>query len=66
VHGLLSSQFKTPAPGWQKPPPHASPVVQGLPSEQGAALMVWKQPWIGSQESSVQTLLSLQLLAAPG
>jgi hypothetical protein len=39
VQGLLSSQL-TGVPGWQLPPAQTSPVVQALPSLQGAALFV--------------------------
>jgi hypothetical protein len=47
-------------PPLQAPPPHASPTVQGLPSSQLAPLFAWTHPDVGSQPSSVHTLLSLQ------
>jgi hypothetical protein len=61
VQGLLSLQFLA-APGTQTPPEQTSPVVQAFPSLQTAELLVNTQPIAGSQESSVQTLLSLQLI----
>jgi hypothetical protein len=64
VQGLPSSQFG-PAPPTQTPPEHASPVVQALPSSQEAALLAYAQPVAGLQESSVQTLPSLQLVGPP-
>jgi len=60
VHGLLSLQFKAPAPVWQVPPEHVSPVVQALPSSHAAVLFVKTQPVAGAQVSVVQTLPSLQ------
>jgi hypothetical protein len=64
VHGLLSSQLSG-APPLQVPPPHVSFVVHAFPSSQGDVLLVWTQPVAGSQESSVQGLLSLQSGAGP-
>jgi hypothetical protein len=65
VHGLLSLQFGVPAPGWQLPPPHASPRVQALPSSQGFVLLSWTHPLPGSHASSVHGLLSLQFGVPP-
>src|SRR5579875_3215347 len=45
---------------------HKSPVVQGLPSSQGAVLKVCWQPSVGSHVSVVQGLPSSQLRGAPG
>src|SRR5205814_2009741 len=53
------------APPTQVPPLHVSAVVQALPSLQGAVLLAFTQPLAGLQESSVQTLPSLQLGGAP-
>jgi hypothetical protein len=64
VHGLLSLQFGA-GPPLQVPPPHVSFVVQAFPSLHGDVLLVWTQPFAGSQESSVHGLLSLQLGAGP-
>jgi hypothetical protein len=64
VHGLLSSQLSG-APPLQVPPPHVSFAVHAFPSSQGDVLSVWTQPVAGSQESSVQGLLSLQSRGAP-
>jgi hypothetical protein len=66
VHGLLSSQFNAPVPGWQLPPAQTSPVVQKLPSSHAAVLFVKTQPVAGLQLSVVQALLSLQTTAEPG
>ncbi len=56
-------------PDLHTPPAQASPVVQPLPSSQGAVLPVWVQPALGSQASVVQGLLSVQntptLMAEP-
>ena len=52
-------------PPTQRPPAHVSVVVQALPSLQDAVLFVLTQPVAGLHESSVQTLLSLQLSAGP-
>ena len=65
VHGLLSSQFNAPAPGWQVPPLHVSPVVHALLSSQAAVLFVKTQPEAGTQVSVVHTLPSLQTTAVP-
>ena len=65
VQGLLSLQT-VPAPGWQLPPPQASPVVQGLPSSQALVLLANTHPVAGLQESSVQPLLSLHTIPDPG
>src|SRR5207237_798102 len=54
-----------PAPPTHRPPLQASLVVQALSSLQGSVLLPWRQPVVGSQLSSVQTLLSLQLSAGP-
>src|SRR6266540_1692941 len=65
VHTLLSLQTLA-APGTQAPAEQASFSVQALPSEQAAVLLVnTHAPVAGLQESSVQTLLSLQTLAVP-
>ena len=64
VQGLPSSQLNGDDPA-QAPPEQTSPVEQGSPSSQGAALFVWTQPIAVLQESSVQTLPSLQSRAAP-
>jgi hypothetical protein len=64
VHGLPSSQLKPPLPA-HTPPAQTSPVVQALPSSQGAVLFVWTQPVAGLQVSSVHGLLSLQPSAGP-
>src|SRR5947199_4267911 len=53
------------APPVQAPPLQVSLVVQALPSLQGSVLLPWRQPVVGSQLSSVQRLLSLQLSAGP-
>ena len=65
VQTLPSSQLGA-APGTQEPPLQASPTVQALPSLQGAVLFTCVQPVAGLQASSVQTLPSSQLGAAPG
>src|SRR5438034_449230 len=64
VQGFTSSQFGC-APHTHRPPLQASLVVQALPSLQGSVLLPWRQPVVGSQLSSVQRLLSLQLSAGP-
>src|SRR5213078_4013955 len=64
VQRLPSSQLG-PAPPTHRPPLQASLVVQALPSVQGSVLLPWRQPVVGSQLSSVQRLLSLQLSAGP-
>ena len=48
------------------PPLHVSPVVQTLPSLQGAVLLTCWQPPIGSHESFVHGFPSSQLTAVPG
>ena len=64
VHRLPSLQlFALPAP--HLPSAHASPSVQMSPSLQGAALVGCRQPTLGSQLSSVQTLPSSHLSAPP-
>ncbi len=65
VHGLPSSQ-PTAAPGWHAPLAQTSPLVHALLSEHVAALLLWTQPLVGSQISSVHGLLSLQLTIVPG
>src|SRR5438876_92372 len=64
VQALPASQ---PAGGrpLQIPPLHVSPVVHTLPSSQAGALFACVQPVAGLQESSVQTLPSLQLAGGP-
>jgi len=64
VHTLLSLQV-TAAPPWHVPSPQVSPEVQAFPSSQDAVLFVKTQPVAGLQLSEVQTLLSLQVTAAP-
>jgi hypothetical protein len=61
----LSSLHVTVKPPWHEPPPHASSVVQALPSSQDAVLFVKTHPVAGSQLSFVQPLPSLQTTAAP-
>src|SRR5439155_1087463 len=53
------------APPTNGRPLQVSLVVQALPSLQGSVLLPWRQPVVGSQLSSVQRLLSLQLSAGP-
>src|SRR6266849_2358938 len=65
VQTLLSLQLGA-GPPTQAPPLQVSLVVQAFPSLQGAVLLVWKHPLVGSQASSVQTLPSSQLSGAPG
>ena len=65
VQGLLSLHTVA-VPGWQLPPPHVSPVVQGLPSSQAFVLLANTHPVAGLQESSVQPLLSLHTIPDPG
>ena len=65
VHGLLSLHTAG-APGSHVPPPQVSPAVQALPSLQTLTLFAKTQPVTGLQLSVVQTLLSLQTVAAPG
>ena len=59
-----SLQF-TAVPGRQKPPPHLSLTVQALLSSQASVFGAWRQPSCASQESSVQTLPSLQSIPSP-
>src|SRR5947207_2969369 len=65
VQGLESSQSVGP-PGTHAPAAQTSPVVQALPSAQGAVLFVWTHPVPGSHESSVQGLESSQAVGPPG
>jgi len=62
VQALLSLQT-TAVPDWQVPPAQASPVVQASLSEHAAVLLVNTHPVAVLQESSVQALLSLQVIA---
>jgi glyoxylate utilization-related uncharacterized protein len=64
VHTLPSSQLGG-APPTQTPPEQVSLVVHALPSSQDAVLLAYTQPVAGLQESSVQTLPSLQLGGGP-
>ena len=64
VQTLPSSQSGG-GPPRQMPPEHVSPAVQGSPSSQGAALLVFTQPVTGSQESSVQMFLSPHTSGVP-
>ena len=62
VQGLESSQSGAgPPTHWLSA--HVSSVVQALPSVQTTSLGAFMQPTAGSQESSVQTLSSLQSIA---
>jgi len=63
-HTGVGAEQRAPLPT-QLPPEQVSPVVQALPSSQWALLFVWTQPHSGIQESSVQTLPSLQLRGLP-
>ena len=65
MHKFASSQ-EVAAPGRHAPFRHASPLVQPLPSLQGATLCVNKQPFLLSHLSSVHGLPSLHASAAPG
>ena len=65
VHGLPSSQLIA-APDAQPPPAHTSPLVHALLSEHDRTLLVYAQPLVGSQASSVQMLPSLQTTTEPG
>ena len=60
VHVLPSLQL-TAVPA-QTPPEQTSPVVHAWPSSHGAVLLVNTHPVDGSQVSSVQTLLSVQVI----
>jgi hypothetical protein len=64
VHTFASSQFGA-APPTHTPAEQVSLVVQALPSLHGAVLLVKTHPVAGAQESSVQTLLSLQVIPVP-
>lgn len=64
VQGLLSSQLMA-VPATQVPAVQVSPLVQTLPSEQGAELEVCKQPVAGSQLSSEHGLPSAHAVSAP-
>jgi hypothetical protein len=64
VQTFPSSQLAA-GPLLQAPPLQASPTVQASPSSQGAVLLALTQPVAGSQESSVQVLLSSQFGGAP-
>jgi hypothetical protein len=61
----LPSLQSGPGPPTQAPPAQASPVVQALPSSQGALLFAWVQPVAGSHPSSVQSLASPQSMGVP-
>ena len=64
VHTSLSLQLSG-GPPTQLPPEQASLVVHALPSLHGALLFTCVQPLAGLQPSSVQPLLSLQLIGVP-
>jgi hypothetical protein len=64
VQPLLSSQFGA-APPTHAPSAHVSFVVHALPSLHDAVLFAFTQPVAGLHESSVQPLLSSQLIALP-
>ena len=64
VQTLPSLQLSA-GPPWQPPPLQASAVVQASLSLQAALLSPCMHPLAGLHESSVQTLLSLQLGAVP-
>ena len=53
-------QVRLPEPT-QLPPEQTSVVVQAFPSLHVTLLLVNTQPWLGTQESSVQRLPSLQV-----
>src|SRR5262245_33259979 len=61
VQGSRSSQVRG-VPGVQPPSTQASPAVQALPSSHESVLLVYTHPELGSHESSVQALLSLQII----
>jgi hypothetical protein len=63
VHTLPSSQLIGVPP--HTPSEHTSLDVQAFPSLHITLLLVFVQPWAGSQASVVQTLQSLQLGAGP-
>jgi hypothetical protein len=64
VHGFPSSQFCA-GPPLHVPLPQVSPVVQTLPSSQGAVLFVKTHPVAGLQLSVVHTLASSQTTGVP-
>ena len=64
VQTLASSQSSG-GPPVHAPPEQVSPVVHALPSLHGLVLLVCTQPVDGSQESSVQPLLSSQFGGGP-
>ena len=65
VHLSPSAQLTWPPP-LHLPPAHASLTVQMFPSVQGVTFGVLTQPWVlGSQASSVHTLLSSQFANLP-
>src|SRR5207244_1018879 len=64
VHTFPSSQLSA-GPPTQPPLLQVSLVVQPFPSVHGAVLVLWTQPVLGLQVSSVQTLPSSQLGARP-
>jgi hypothetical protein len=68
VHPVATAQAPleqtTVVPGTQTPPAQWSPEVQALLSVQALVLLVWTHPPGLLQVSVVQTLLSLQLIAA--
>jgi hypothetical protein len=63
VQTLPSSVFRGVVPALHAPAAQVSPVVQALPSSHGLVLGVKTQPEPASQESSVQELLSLQVMS---
>lgn len=64
VQALLSLHT-TALPAAHLPSAHASPLVQTVPSSQGKSLLLLTHPLVGSQESLVQALLSLQFFSDP-
>jgi hypothetical protein len=64
VQGLSSLQILGVVPT-HTPRLHASAVVPGVASSHEAVLLAWMHPVDGLQESFVQTLPSLQLIAVP-
>jgi hypothetical protein len=65
VQRSLSSQASVPAPVWQLPPAHVSPVVQAFPSSHGNVLFVNTQPVAGLHVSVVQAFPSLHVSGTP-
>src|SRR5207247_667430 len=65
VQTLPSLQLRG-VPGLQEPPPQTSRPLQTVASSHGLVLLSCWQPFTASQESSVQTLPSLQLRGVPG